>query len=467
MKKTLFLLAFSFGSAANATIHSVGPSQSYVSPNALYQAGVVQTADTIEIDAATYTGTACLAAWQPDNVFIRGVGGKPHLVANGAYILGKGIWVFVGDNISVENIEFSGAVVPDHNGAGIRLDGTGMTVRHCYFHDNENGILTSNPYAGDIVIEYSEFAYNGYGDGFTHNLYIGHVHSLLFRYNYSHHTDVGHNLKSRADENYIAYNRIMDEGTGNSSRLIDLPNGGLALVVGNLLMQGVNALNNNSLGYGLEGLSNTPPHALYANNNTFVNKRVQSCLFVSVAGGTTVAEVTNNIFGGTGTLTNGPITLTTNLVETDIPTLAFLDESNYDYRLTSNSPAINVGSALGLVNGIPLTPFRAYLHPTNSVARVVENTIDAGAYEYNSPVGTVEIAHTGVALFPNPTTGILIVDAGGETVTLLLVFDASGRLVQKKERASQTDLSELKSGVYQLVVKTENGGNTSFRVIKN
>jgi hypothetical protein len=69
----------------------------------------------------------------------------------------------------VENIEFSGAAVPDHNGAGIRLDETGLIVRSCYFHNNENGILTSNPYAGDILIEYSEFAANGYGDGYTHN----------------------------------------------------------------------------------------------------------------------------------------------------------------------------------------------------------------------------------------------------------------------------------------------------------
>ncbi len=466
MKKILLLPVFSLALTASATIHPVGPTQFYVSPNALYVAGVVQTGDTIDIDAATYTGTACLAAWQPDNLYIRGVGGRPHLVAAGAYILGKGIWVFVGDNISVNNIEFSGAAVPDHNGAGIRLDGTGMTARYCYFHDNENGILTSNPYAGDIVIEYCEFAYNGYGDGFTHNLYIGHVHSLLFTYNYSHHTDVGHNLKSRADENYIAYNRIMDEETGNSSRLIDLPNGGLALVVGNLLMQGVDAENNNLLGYGLEGLSNTPPHELYANNNTFVNKRVQSCLFVSVTSGTTAAEVTNNIFGGTGTLTNGPVTLTTNLVETDIPTLAFFDEPNYDYRLTVNSPAINIGSALGLVNGIPLTPNRAYLHPTGSEARVMENTIDVGAYEYNSPVGISGFENKDILVFPNPTSGKLWIDIKDGIPEELRIHDSFGRLVHTQTASLQMDVSELDSGVYRLSVERAGGAVSIQQIIK-
>ena len=83
-------------------------------------------------------------------------GRHPKLDADGQYILGKGIWVLAGNNITVESIEFFGATVPDHNGAGIRLDGVGMNVQRCFFHDNENGILTSNPYAGEIIIEHSE-----------------------------------------------------------------------------------------------------------------------------------------------------------------------------------------------------------------------------------------------------------------------------------------------------------------------
>ena len=273
MKKLLLLLCLVQTFFATATTFQVGADKAYASPNALYAAGVVQDGDIIEIDAATYTGQAALAVWHPDNLIIKGVGGQPHLVANDEYIWGKGIWVFAGDNITVENIEFSGASVPDQNGAGIRLDGTGLIVRHCYFHDNENGILTGNPSAGDILIEYSEFGHNGYGDGFSHNLYIGHVNSLTFRYNYSHHAVIGHNLKSRANENYILYNRIMDEDSGNSSRLIDLSNGGFSIIMGNLFMQGPNAENNNLVGYGKEGLSNTSAHELYCINNTFVNSR--------------------------------------------------------------------------------------------------------------------------------------------------------------------------------------------------
>ena len=48
-------------------------------------------------------------------------------------------------------------------------------MRDCYFHHNENGILTGRDPESDIVVEHSEFAHNGVGDGYTHNLYIGHA----------------------------------------------------------------------------------------------------------------------------------------------------------------------------------------------------------------------------------------------------------------------------------------------------
>ena len=45
----------------------------------------------------------------------------------------KAIWVIKGNNCRVENIEFSNCRVPDNNGAGIRMEGTNLTVSHCYF----------------------------------------------------------------------------------------------------------------------------------------------------------------------------------------------------------------------------------------------------------------------------------------------------------------------------------------------
>ena len=128
-------------------------------------------------------------------------------------------------------------------------------MRNCYFHHNENGILAglNNPQS-DIVVEHSEFAHNGHGDGYSHNLYIGGVRSFTLRFSYVHHAVVGHNVKSRALTNHIAYNRIVDEADGRASYAIDLPNGGLSYVIGNVLQQGPATENDAIIAYGAEGL---------------------------------------------------------------------------------------------------------------------------------------------------------------------------------------------------------------------
>ena len=396
----LLILSFLvFLDSIEGTTFEVGPPP-YVSPNALYTAGVLSNGDTVKIDGGDYIGTATLANWQQHDLVIIGVNGRPHLQANGQYILGKGIWVLSGNNITVENIEFSGTTVPSENGAGIRLDGIGMTVRNCYFHDNENGILaTSHSVDGTILVEYTEFAFNGFGQGFTHNIYVNNADKLIFRFNYSHHAKIGHNLKSRADTNYVYCNRIMDEETGNSSRLIDLPNGGPAVIIGNLLMQGNNAPNNNLVGYGLEGLSSPTPHDLIFINNTCVNKRIASCRFLQVQGGTNFVHNANNIFTGGGTiLTGSPASTTTegNLIDATIANIKFIDEPNYDYHLDIGSPAIDIGVSQSSIHSFDLTPGDSYQHKAAQEVRTIEGLkIDAGAYEQGVALPVELLSFTG------------------------------------------------------------------------
>ncbi|HLF63233.1 MAG TPA: right-handed parallel beta-helix repeat-containing protein [Saprospiraceae bacterium] len=461
---TIIFLALTIN--AYATTFQVGSSKPYVSPNALYTSNVVQAGDTIEIDGETYTGTATLAVWNKNNLFIIGVNGRPHLIADGTYILGKGIWVLSGNNITVENVEFSDASVPDNNGAGIRLDGMGLTVRHCYFHENETGILTNNN-GGDILIEFTEFDHNSYGDGFSHNLYIGHVNSLTFRFNYSHHAVEGHNLKSRANENYIYYNRIMDEETGASSRLIDLPNGGYSIVMGNLLMEGENSPNSNLVGYGQEGLSNPGPHEFYFINNTLVNKRIASGLYVDIDGQPDVVNIINNIFAGPGTLTNGPITtFDHNLVETVIADVGFVDEANFDYHLISNSPAIDYGIEVDPVNGSSLTPEFGYLHPVDSETRSLNGTIDAGAYEYATSTAILDLQDPDVLMYPNPTQGKLDVITQ-RSISAVLVLDCNGRAVMTGQDTKSFEMPELPIGLYFVALRFSDGSHVVKTLIKS
>lgn len=132
----------------------VGPSRACKTPG--QAARIAKDGDRIEIDPGTYTNDA--AVWHQDNLFIHGINGRPHLKSTGASAEGKAIWVVKGNNTRIANIEFSGAKVRDKNGAGIRQEGTNLWLDGCFFHDNEEGILTGGNPESEIIIEYSEFA---------------------------------------------------------------------------------------------------------------------------------------------------------------------------------------------------------------------------------------------------------------------------------------------------------------------
>ena len=178
-RASLILLLAS--SARAAELH-VGPNQPYVSPCRAIAAAAA--GDTIQIEAAgAYRGDVC--AWTTHDLTIIGINGRPRIDAAGKNAQGKAIWVVSGNNTTIENIEFTGAAVPDHNGAAIRLEGANLTMRNCYLHGNQEGILAGDSPTSQILIESTEFAENGYSDGYSHNIYINHVAKFTLRYSYS------------------------------------------------------------------------------------------------------------------------------------------------------------------------------------------------------------------------------------------------------------------------------------------
>jgi hypothetical protein len=297
---------------------------------------------------------------------------------NGQNAQGKGTWVITGNAAVVENIEFSGARVPDQNGAGIRLEGTGLTLRNCYFHNNEDGILTGNNPASDIVIEGSEFSNNGFGDGRSHNIYVGGVRSFTLQHSYVHHAKIGHNVKSRAQTNYILYNRIMDEKTGTASYAIDFPNGGRSFVIGNLIQKGTEADNPDVISYSAEGATNQWQE-LYVINNTLVTD-LSGGSFLQIHG-KPQSLVANNIFSGNAQLLNGLATMSHNLSSKN-PMLA--DPGKFDYHLLAGSPAIDAGMNPGTAGGFDLMPKYQYVHPLAWEPRKPAGAIDLGAYEFTA-----------------------------------------------------------------------------------
>jgi hypothetical protein len=383
----LFLVSYT--GFAECKLWNVGPTRAYTLPSQV--AGLVADGDTIDVDAGTYDDAA---TWYANNILLRGRGGYAHL--ENAVSGDKGIVVLQGSNVTVENMELSGAAISSDlgsNAAGIRAQGGSFTVRHCYIHHNQMGVLCSLMPRANVLIEYSVLAYNASADQslFAHNIYINTCDAFTLQFCYVHGAEVGHNVKSRAKKNFILYNRIMDE-SDSASRQIDLPNGGQAVVMGNEIEKGPNAPNTNTLAFGLEGLINPGPQNLYVVNNTLVNDLPARGIYIEVPGtGLDTLEVTNNIFAGTGVLLSGSpavIDSATNLYTANIAFVGLLDPSGYDYHLTVGSPAISAGSGAGFADGFPLNPVYEYVDTANGRTRPVLNReTDLGAFEFGSSSG--------------------------------------------------------------------------------
>ena len=366
--------------ALRAATLQVGPGQPYAKPCAAVLAA--SHGDTIEVDAAgSYDGDVC--TWTKNGLTLRGVNGRPHIGAAGQHAQGKAIWVIAGNDTTIENVEMSGCTVPDGNGAAIRQEGTNLTLRGVYFHHNQDGILTSANAASTITIEHSEFAYNGTGTGYTHNIYIGRVGRFVFRNSWSHHASVGHLIKSRAIRSDILYSRLTGESGASASYELSFPNGGLVFVIGSLIQQPSSSQNGAMLDYLSEGAGSNSDHHLFVVNNTFVNAR-STGTFLKIHDGVSQPPLArNNIFHGAGTLSSNAATVLDHNYAGSAA--LFVDPSQYDYRLLPTAAAvIDAGAAPGSGAGESLQPVRHYVHPAAGAPRPVAGVIDIGAYEYDA-----------------------------------------------------------------------------------
>ena len=209
----------------------------------------------------------------------------------------------------------------------------------------------------------------------------------MLRFSYSHNANTGHEVKSRAKVNYILYNRLADEATGNASYEVDISNGGLTYIVGNIIQKGPNRLNGNTIAYAEEGATN-PIQKLYIASNTIVNAYpLPDNRWVLLLGsGVTEANMVNNLVVGLSSsfhLANGPgasVLQERHDVITNEP--GFFKQTDRNYFLTASSPAVNAGIDPGSVNGFSLKPLYEFQFPASGVARPVSNGLDAGAYQY-------------------------------------------------------------------------------------
>jgi len=352
----------------------------------------VISGDTVVIMPGKYDNVPQMT-WRQDNILITGQENITELVA-GTIIAsdqsnGKGIFVIKGNNIRIQNLIFKNSKVKDHNGAGIRLEGKNPVIINCEFIGNEMGILQGGTIEDcTTTIEHCLFSGNGSAEhpGFQHNVYINYVDTLIFRFNTT--IDAayqGHELKSRAENNFILYNQIHNTNS-EDSRNIDLPNGGKSVVMGNTIVQSENSVNSNIIGYGAEG-TKYEENRLWVLFNTIINKKSKGSIID--ARECDSLYLANNIIQGRqtgGFIIGKPETIDSagNLVSTEILEEWFGNIDNNDYSLTPKSPAID--NAVQIEYGLPDFNFKprfSLLGYKNIELRLIDgNGYDIGAMEY-------------------------------------------------------------------------------------
>ena len=335
-------------------------------------ATAVKDSVLIEIDAGTYSGD--VAFWSQKEIYIRAVGGEVILDADGKSYGGKAIWEIDGGRIKVEGLTFQNAKVADRNGAGIKLTRGDLIVDNCKFLHNEMGILTGNA-GGTLLIRNSEFGYGGYGDGYSHNLYVGYVDKFVVTGCYFHHARNGHLLKSRAKLSIVQYCRLTDENDDRSqaSYELDFPSGGINIVVGNIIQQSINSPNSAIIDFAGEVNDYWADNVLFLSHNTVVNNKASN----------------NSPLVSSNKIPASSIIMVNNLIDNVIvmPTEQFVrvqvgnerfnkDELNSNYtpktalfNQLSNKIATDINKYLTtdlIIQNISLIPTEEYKHPCSS-----------------------------------------------------------------------------------------------------
>jgi hypothetical protein len=236
--------------SARAAVWVVGPEGQPMSmPAALERA---RDGDEIQVLPGKYTGPVGVVTQR--RLTIRGIGKRPVFSGEGKPIEGGALLTVRDGQVRLENLEFTGARAPDGDAAGVRFERGRLEVRGCAFFDNEYGLVTGRARDAVLDIHSSEFgrAPRQRG-GLNHLLFVGPIARLAVQGSRFYGGFEGHMLKSNARENFIAYNMIRDGADGEASYQIDLPSGGLASLVGNVISKSPRGQNPVLVSYGSEG----------------------------------------------------------------------------------------------------------------------------------------------------------------------------------------------------------------------
>ena len=113
----------------------------------------------------------------------------------------------------------------------------------------------------------------------------------------------------------------------------------------------------------------------------------------------------------------------------------FIDQANFDYHLTKDSPCINAGN-----------PDSAYFDPDGTIA-------DIGAFYFSATGISDKTMINNISIYPNPSSGIFNISFEGvRGIIQIKVLDLTGKVYSDFElygaTSVQLDLKELTTGIY-------------------
>ncbi len=260
--------------------------------------------DTIAVQAGTYLNEAAVARVA---VSLVAVGGRVTLQGT-AVMAGKALLTMAAGG-TVDGFTFQGARNADGTAAGLRLEGGALTVRNSLFAGNQTGLLAAASATATLNVQTSEFAGNGAGDGFGHNLAVGAIKAFTLTDSFVHDAAGGQEVRSRAQATTIMNSRIVD-GAAASGFAVDLPAGGVVALRGNTIQKGANATGAAAIRFGGEPLQ--AGSALVVAGNTVLSDKPGLVLLLNASA--VAATLSGNQFFGLAGLATGPVAASGNVL---------------------------------------------------------------------------------------------------------------------------------------------------------
>ncbi|GAB5401666.1 MAG: hypothetical protein Aureis2KO_32510 [Aureisphaera sp.] len=394
------------------------------------------------------------------------------------------------------------------NAASIYIEkGEHIIIEDCIIHDSGNGIFigANGGDTQDILITNNYIYDNGIvGSIFEHNTY---TEALGITYEYNRFGPLragalGNNLKDRSAGLVVRYNwiesgnRQLDLVDSGSSALYNHPSYSTTYTYGNILIEPDGAGNSQIVHYG--GDSGTTSQYrkgnFYFYNNTVISTRDSNTTLVRLSSQDETMDAFNNVMyttnsgntwamiNDTGTLNlyhnwikvnwvhshngspSGTVTDQGNNLEGSDP--LFRDLGNQDFGLQESSPLIDAGTDIPAIHLPDHDLLYEYLEHGDGMAKNIIGNIDIGAFEYQDPLSSNDIALEDIKIYPNPVTDVLFINIGESRIKEASLFTMSGMKVRTLPYKNELNTANLASGVYILKIETIGGTIITKKIMK-